>query len=96
MDPCNKKVKYDTAVGQEMTDFLVQFEKETVVPAASTSHVDISQTLLHLEEDITCIRSCLEKPKSKRVNLNEINRKVDLILEILNSLITPSHLDYQS
>ena len=67
-----KKVKYE-----EMVDL---FEKE--------DPPTISETLHHLEKDITCIRSCLEKPKQKRVTLNEINQKVDRILEILNSWIT--------
>ena len=69
-----KKVKYSA---EEMIDL---FEKE--------DPPTISQTLHHLEKDITCIRSCLEKPKPKRVTLNEINQKVDRILEILNSWIS--------
>ena len=67
-----------------MTDFLGQFENETLVkPTASVIQEEINQTLHQLEESITCIQSCLEKPKTKRVNLKEINRKIDLILEIL-------------
>ena len=73
----------------DMTDFLEQFENETLVkPTASLLQEEINQTLHHLEESITCIQSCLEKPKTKRVNLNEINRKIDLILEILKQNTT--------
>lgn len=45
----------------------------------------ISETLHTLEAGILSIQSCLEKPKAKRANMNEINRKIDLILEILYS-----------
>ena len=72
-----------------MTDFLGQFENETLVkPTASLIQEEINQTLHQLEESITCIQSCLEKTKTKRVNLNEINRKIDLILEILKQSTT--------
>ena len=72
-----------------MTDFLEQFENETLVkPTASLLQEEINQTLHHLEESITCIQSCLEQPKTKRVNLKEINRKIDLILEILKQNTT--------
>ena len=86
-----KRVKYDEAVpNKDMSDFLAQFEKEATAnseeePTTTIDTKDISQTLHHLEEGITSIRYSLEKPKSKRVSLNEVNRKVDLILEILNS-----------
>ena len=72
-----------------MTDVFGQFENETLVkPTASLIQEEINQTLHQLEESITCIQSCLEKPKTKRVNLNEINRKIDLILEILKQSTT--------
>ena len=70
-----------------MTDFLGQFKNELLVkPTSSLIHEEINQSLHQLEESITCIQSCLEKPKTKRVNLNEINRKIDLILEILKQI----------
>ena len=64
---------------------LITVEQEEASSSSSSSRHDISQTLHHLEEGITSIRTSLEKPKSKRVNLNELNRKIDLILEILTS-----------
>ena len=72
-----------------MTDFLEQFENETLVkPTASLIQEEINQTLHNLEESITSIQSCLEKTKTKRVNLQEINCKIDLILEILKQNTT--------
>ena len=92
MNSTAKRVKYDEAVPKkDLSDFLAQFEKEAtsnkseIGEEPTTIDKDISQTLHHLEEGITSIRYCLEKPKSKRITLNEVNRKVDLILEILNS-----------
>ena len=90
MNSTAKRVKYDEAVpNKDMSDLLAQFEKEATANSeeepTSIDTKDISQTLHHLEEGITSIRYSLEKPKSKRVSLNEVNRKVDLILEILNS-----------
>lgn len=87
-----KRVKYDIPkkeMSQDMSDFLVQFEKEAqrgeeIREVQGEETRDINQTLHHLEEGITSIRYCLEKPK-KRVTLNEVNQKVDKILEILNS-----------
>ena len=58
---------------------------------ASTSSnpaTDLTQTLQNLEQGITSIRTSLDKPKEKRVNLREMNRKIDTILEILNSWST--------
>ena len=82
---------------KDLQTLLGQFDKEqenggsddTTIAEQTRSVVDhqqtISETLHTLEEGIMSIRSCLEKPKAKKVNMNEINRKVDLILEILNS-----------
>ena len=67
--------------GQEMQDD--QQPKASKVDTLEYS--EITQTLQILEDGITDIRTSLDKPKGKRVTLKEIDRKVDLILEILNS-----------
>ena len=75
---------------KNLETFLEQFEEQENAgsddnAAATEQTRSVAETLHTLEEGITSIRYCLEKPKPKRVNLNEINRKIDLILEILYS-----------
>ena len=43
----------------------------------------IQDTLDQLEQDVTCIKTSLEKRKPK-VTLGQLNKKIDTILEILN------------
>ena len=80
------------SIGKDLQTLLEQFEEQENADGAAEQtrsvadhQQNISETLHTLEEGITSIRSCLEKPKPKRVNLNEINRKIDLILKILYS-----------
>ena len=89
-----KRSKLDSITIPNVVDprtknFLGQFENEpSVKPTTSLLQEEINQTLHQLKESITYIQSCLEKTKTKRVNLNEINRKIDLILEILKQSTT--------
>lgn len=56
-----------------MADFLNQFPLEKQ---------DLNKTLEDVEENVTAIRSFLER-KSKRITMKELNEKLDLILKIL-------------
>ena len=87
MEPPRKRPCHVTKTGEEMQDFLDQLPNQQ---PKIDSYSDISQTLQNLEEGITDIRASLDKPKEKRVNLKEINRKIDSILQILNSWNTAS------
>ena len=81
MEPSSKRTCSDsTKAGEEMQDFLGQFETEL-------THESIKNTLEQLEQDVTSIKTSLEKKKPK-VTLGEVNDKVDMILEILRSWST--------
>ena len=71
MDSC-KKLKYDNT---EMANFLQNFPIEE-------SSKDVGQSLVRLENDITAIRSQLER-KVKKITLTQIDGKLDMILKIL-------------
>ena len=57
----------------EMADFLSQYPLE---------NKDLNKTLEDMEENVTAIRSFLER-KTKRITMKELNEKLDLILKIL-------------
>ena len=75
-----KRIKLDNMTmaanigGGEMFDFL-----EPVTSQAKS----VEQTLTQMESDITSIRSTLEN-KPKKLSLKDINRKLDIIIKMLN------------
>ena len=89
--------------GEELLHFLDQFpvQDTTVVVESSTSAVAptpdspimmsqqkrIESALEQLEQNVTCIKSSLEKKKPK-ITLYELNEKIETILEILQSWST--------
>ena len=78
------------STSKDLQTSLGQFDKEQENSGSDDTTIadhqqTISETLHTLEAGIISIQSCLEKPKAKRANMNEINRKIDLILEILYS-----------
>ena len=58
---------------------------------------DIKQSLSILANGIAELQASLAKPKEKRPNLKDIDRKIDIIIEILKSWDTSStaYLDSQ-
>ena len=74
-----KRIKLDdiTMAGvarEEMLEFL------EAIPSQAKS---VEQTLLQMENDITSIRSSLEN-KPKKLSLKDIDRKLDVIIKMLN------------
>ena len=86
MEPSSKRTNSDyvTKAGEEMQDFLDKFETRKT---ELTQQESIKNTLEQLEQDVTSIKTSLEKKKPK-VTLTEVNDKVDMILEILRSWST--------
>ena len=74
-----KRIKLDDTtmagvVREEMLEFL-----ETIPSQAKS----VEQTLLQMENDIISIRSSLEN-KPKKLSLKDIDRKLDIIIKMLN------------
>ena len=61
--------------GGEILDFLE--------PVNCSQAKSVEQTLTQMESDITSIRSTLEN-KPKKLSLKDINRKLDVIIKMLN------------
>ena len=92
MDSC-EKVLYDNS---EMTDFLRNFpvdgqsstKRKCEEPGKDWTNFfeiqdgDVGQSLVRLENDVTAIRSQLER-KVKKITLSQIDAKLDTILNIL-------------
>ena len=91
-----KRIKLDDATtmasvdGREMLELLDQFENTPVINQAKS----IDQTLMQMESDITSIRSSLEK-KQKKLSLKDIDRKLDIIIKMLNGWTAAIPTDYQ-
>ena len=81
-----KRIKLDDATtmasvdGTEMLELLDQFENTPVISQAKS----IDQTLMQMESDIISIRSSLEKKPPKKLSLKDIDRKLDIIIKMLN------------
>ena len=80
-----KRIKFDDATtmasvdGTEILEFLDHFENTQVISQVKS----IDQTLMQMESDITSIRSSLEM-KPKKLSLKDIDRKLDIIIKMLN------------
>ena len=68
-----------------MQDFLNQFPIESTEPPAK--QYKIENVLEQLEQDVSCIKTSLEKKKQK-VSLIQVNDKLDMIFDILRSWST--------
>ena len=74
-----KKPRSDDPIGQDMLNFLDQFPmQDTPLVVPNT----IENVLGKLEQDVTCIKTNLEKKRSK-ATISQLNDKVDQILLIL-------------
>ena len=73
-------------VGDMNDAFLQSYEQEMSQPENIAQDVQepITVTLQRLDQNLTSVRSSLEKKRSK-VILADVNRKLDQILEILTS-----------
>ena len=86
--PMNKRLRSDddgdyvTMAGKEMKDFLDQFPLSSY---STNNEKTLESKLEHIEQNVTCIKSSLEKKRSK-VTLREVNDKVDLVIELLKTL----------
>ena len=76
---------YITMVGKEMKDFLDQFPISSSSSYTTNNEKTLESKLEHIEQNVTCIKSSLEKKRSK-VTLHDVNEKVDLVIELLKSL----------
>ena len=70
---------YVAKAGNDMQDFLDQFPTTSY---SKNKEKTLERTLEQLEQDVTCIKSSLEKKRPK-VTLSEVNDKVDMILEMV-------------
>ena len=81
MEVPQKRPRFD-----EMQDFLEQYPispvRESVESPAKQSKIE--NALEQLEQDVSCIKTSLEKKKPK-VSLSQVNDKLDTILEIIRT-----------
>ena len=81
MEAPQKRSRSDDTAGQDMQSFLDQFPvQETHIAPSVTSKIE--NVLEQLEQDVTSIKSNLEKKRPK-VTISTLNEKVDQILLIL-------------
>ena len=79
MEAPQKRSRSDDTTGQEMLYFLDQFPVQDTAPVVPNK---IENVLGKLEQDVTCIKTSLEKKRSK-ATISQLNDKVDQILLIL-------------
>ena len=81
METPQKRSRSDDTAGKDMLSFLDQFpvQETHIAPSVSSK---IENVLEQLEQDVTSIKSNLEKKRPK-VTISTLNEKVDQILLIL-------------
>ena len=79
MEAPEKKPRPDDTIGPDMLYFLDQFPVQDTAPVVPNK---IENVLGKLEQDVTCIKTSLEKKRSK-ATISQLNDKVDQILLIL-------------
>ena len=81
MEAPQKRPRTDDIIGDEMQSFLDHFPMQETYSAPGVPN-KIENALEQLEQDVTCIKTSLEKKRS-RATISQLNDKVDQILLIL-------------
>ena len=81
MEAPQKRSRSEDIAGKDMLSFLDQFPVQGTYSAPVVPN-KIENALEQLEQDVTCIKTSLEKKRS-RATISQLNDKVDQILLIL-------------